>query len=392
MKYNLALTHLLSTESGTKILTDTELSSLVNGNSGSSTVTVSGTEQLSLLIDLKARYSLEEVVYYSTAAAEETILIQGRQNDLDLWYELPITVSGSQVSATLSGTYNKYQTINIIHSVVTGTASPLEVELYTSDKEVKFGSFSEGAVEEYPVSSGDTGNTAQEVFIRNVDEVEHDYYILIEDNSSHSPVEVALEEAGPYYLLRDNSVTVPDTYSWASGIFDNTQVDGSNRVVITASVSGTYYSPIIDISSLEGPRIFWDATSSGSSIIDNTLDLNAQQTIGVRISDTVPEGGWSSGQTSTDSLWDVTSGTLSFNEYANNTILPPAYKSYVQFRVELSGDASYPKLNYVGLEYPIVVTISGGKTDSVFVRTTTDSKDGNAELVTWFFEPRARIN
>lgn len=392
MKYNLATTNLLSTALGTKVLTEAELLSLVDGDYGSSPVTVSGTEQLSLLVDLKARYALTELIYYWTAATDENITIQARQNDLDIWYELSTTVSGSQISATLSGTYNKYQTINIIHSVNTGAANPLEVEVYISDDEVKFGSFSEGLVEEYPVSSGDTGNTAQEVFIRNIDDVDHDYFVLIETNDNHSPIEVAYEENGPYYTLRSNSIDIPATYSWTSGIFDNTQIDGSNRIAISTSISGTYYSPIIDISSLQGPRIFWDTTSSGSSVIDNLLDINAQHTIGARMSSVAPETPWVSGQTSTDSLWDVVSGTLPFCEYANNTILPPDYKNYVQFRVQLNGDTLYPKLNFVGLENPLAVTVSGGATESVFVRTTDDSKDGNAELITWYFESRPTLN
>lgn len=392
MKYNLAITNLLSTASGTKALTDAELFSLVNGDTGSSSVTVSGSEQLSLLVDLKARYTMDELIYYRTSATDETVTVQARQNDLDIWYQIPTTVSGSQISATLSGIYNKYQTINIIHSVETGTASPLEVEVYTSDDEIKFGSFPEGPVEEYPVSSGDTDNTAQEVFIRNVDNVDHDYYVLIEADESRSPIEVAYEESGPYYTLRSNSIDIPTTYSWANGIFDNTQVDGSNRVIISTSISGTYYSPIIDISSIKAPRIFWDSTSSGSSIVDNLLYVNAQNTIGARISNTAPENPWVSGQTSTDNLWDTVSGSLPFIQYANNTILPPDYKNYIQFRVQLNGDTSYPKLNFVGLEYPLEVTISGGTTESVFVRTTNDSKDGNAELVTWYFESRPILN
>lgn len=392
MKYNLVINNLLSTASGTKVLTEEELISLSNGDKESSSVTLSSAEQLSLLIDLKARYNLEKVVYYRTSATTEDIKVYARQNDLDIWYDIPTTVSGSQILATLSGTYDRYQTVNVIHSVSEGIASPLEVELYTNDDDIKFGSVSEGFIEEYPLSSGDSENSPQEVFINNIDSVEHEYLVLIEDNEDHSAVEVSLNNNGPYYSIRGNSVSLSGTYPWSSGVFSNTTENGSGDIVISASTSGIYFSPVIDVSSLTGPRIFWETTNSGLSVVDNFSDVNSQFTIGVRISNLAPEAPWASGQPSSDGLWDVVSGTLPFLEFANNTILKPEYKNYVQFKVQLIGDTDYPKLHSLGLEYPLSITVSGNQTSSVFVRSLEEGKEGNAELITWFFEPRTLLN
>jgi hypothetical protein len=392
VKYNLVINNLLSTVSGTKVLTEEELISLSNGDEESSIVTLSATEQLSLLVDLKARYNLEKVVYYRTAATTEDIKVYARQNDLDIWYEIATTVSGSQILATLSGTYDRYQTVNVIHSVSEGTASPLEVELYTNDDDIKFGSVSEGFIEGYPLSSGDSENSPQEVFINNIDSVEHEYLVLIEDNEYHSAIEVSLNNNGPYYSIRDNSVSLSGTYPWSSGVFSNTTENGSGDIVISASTSGTYFSPVIDASSLTGPRIFWETTNSGLSVVDSFSDVNSQFTIGVRISNLAPEAPWTSGQTSSDGVWDVVSGTLPFLEFANNTILKPEYKNYVQFKVQFIGDTDYPKLHSLGLEYPLSVTVSGNQTSSVFVRSLEEGKEGNAELITWFFEPRTLLN
>jgi hypothetical protein len=392
MKYNLALTNLLSTASGTKVLTESELSSLVNENKTSSSVTVSGSEQLSLLFNLKARYNLDDLFYYRNAATTEDIVIFARQNDLDNWREVLYTVSGTKISATLSGTFDRYQTFNIVHTVSSGVAVPLEVEVYTSEEEVRFGSPSEGDVEDYPVGAGDSEQPIQEVFIRNVDNVDHEYFVLIEDNVSHNSVEVATASSGTFYGIRDNNIALPSSFPWSNGSFSGTEVDGSDRVVIVSGTEGIYYSPVFNISSLQGHRIFWEALVSGTAEVDTILDINAQNTVGVRLSNVSPEAPWVDGQLSMDSLWSTVSGSLPFVEYAKNTVVEPAYKDFVQFKVELSGDTEYPKLTSLGMEFPISITISGGDFSSVFVRTGEDVTSGSAELLAWYFEPRTLLN
>src|SRR6187397_1720123 len=88
METNLAKEKPVYYEVGTKVLTETQLSSLVDGVVDSGGVSISSGETLSIVCDLGARYSLSQIYYYRVRATSDTITVYGRQNISDAWTEL----------------------------------------------------------------------------------------------------------------------------------------------------------------------------------------------------------------------------------------------------------------------------------------------------------------
>jgi hypothetical protein len=158
-------------------------------------------------------------------------------------------------------------------------------------------------------------------------------------------------------------------------------------------VSGTYYTPVIDITELSGRRLFWKVTTSGTSEIDVYSSEDSVPVIDVRLSNIAPtDGGWASGQLSSDSNWDISTGSIKFSSYDNNHILNPKYKSYFQARLEFHSPSpgETPILEKVGVEEGTRATVPASEYRDIYVKSTYSNHipDRETNLLVWFFESR----
>jgi len=396
MSYNLVPTNILISEEGFKLLTEAQLAELSDGTTLSGGPTIIAGETLSIVCDLKTGFNLDDAHYYRTAAASESITIYARQNEFDTWDIIPQSVSGAVVSASLSGTTDRYRFLKVEHGVNSGSAVAHELEVFTSDEEVLFGSQEQGNITSYDMGAGVEDIVPQLVFIKNPDSITQDFYALLDAEAQGAfSLEISSSIDGPYYKIYENAKEQPIGYPWAQGVFTNTEVSSGNVVTLTSGSSvGTYYTPILDLQNIDGRRFFWQATVSGTSEIDNTSFISNVPTVSVRFSDTTPESPWTDGQVSNDPNWSVVSGTLSFEEFSNNTILGQLYKRYFQAKIEFSGDDDVPALQSIGIESGIKVTISGGQAVPIYARVVDSSVPPGvaAAILSWYFDSRILEN
>lgn len=390
MSHNLAAIAKIVTASGSKSLTDEELASLVDGVVDSNAINVSG-KTLVLVCDLGARYNLDIVKYYRDEAGSEGIKAFGKQSDDDVWKELTVTTSPSKVEIDLEGSSDKYRLLKIQHEVSSGTASVYELEVLSSDEEVKFGST--GSTTKASVQTGNDSSDAESIPIKNLDSVSHEYYVLIDAEKSGAEfLEVSQSGTGPFFSLYENSNNFPNDWSWGNGSFSNTQVT-SNKISLVSGTQGTYYTPVIDIQGAKGKRLYLKTTSiSGSNRIDLTSPPTNRSAVSVRLSSTVPTGGWSDGQLAeSDPNWNTQSGTLEFVPYVYPTILEPRDElQYFQAKIEFesAADGETPVLEELGFEEAIKLTVPAGGQGDFYVKSL-GGKGKEADLLVWYFESRA---
>jgi hypothetical protein len=387
MKINIAREKPVFRDTGLT-LTEAQCASLTDGNTTSSGISITSGNSLSVICDLGARYDLYEVRYYRTRATTDTIAVAGRQTLIDTWDTL--TVSGTGNSAAFPAGVDKYRYIRLTHSVTAGTGTAFELEIYTDDREVHVGSQEQGEIGAYTIDTGTGDLTPLPVQIRNADPVAHDYYVLLDPtDTDSSDYALASGIAGPYRSLHETGINLPNTYAWTAGSFTNTSVL-SNKVR-TTSTSGTYFTPVMDLGSIRGRRLFWKSTLSGTNQLDVDSRVDSQATVEYRMSNTAPTGAWTSGQLSTDSRWSVVSGTLPWSIAVNNEIMDPAYKRYFQARVEFHATTGQtPLLEMIGIEDAFVVHVEPGQSAPVYARSITsqDKSGSNAALMVWYFEDR----
>lgn len=393
MKVNLARAALTFSEAGPyKSLTEEQLASLVNGNVTTTGFTISS-ETASLICDLGARFRLFNIKYYRSPATSENISIFGRQG-LDsgfFWEELHTVLFSDHVSVDLSSLPAKHRLIKIVHTVTSGSASVKELEIYSDDQHVLFGY--PYTIEKLSVDSGTDILGVETAYILNTSGAEQVFYVALDaDDVDSLGVDISLTSSGVFNPLYSTGLSIPDNYPWSSGYFDNTSVSLAG-LTISSGTSGTYYTPVIDISSLDGQRLFWQSTVSGTEFIDEFGQIDSDVTIGVRLSDLSPtDVGWSSGALSSDLNWDINTGSIPFEVFDNNRILPKAYKNFFQAKVSfISGaDGLTPVLHKIGIEEALSLIISNGSIGSIYVKSNlTDHVFGRESgLIFWFFESR----
>ncbi len=391
MKINLAIERFIYAEPGFKVLTEAQLAALCNRDVSTNAFTLAAAENLSLICDMAARYKIESVVYFRSRATTDTITIYGRQSTTEPWTVLPTVNTTTATTATIAGS-SVYRYVRIVHSVTAGSAGIKEVELYSQDNVITFGSGEQGTLQEYSIDSGTEELATTEVFVRNVDSVPHDFYFLLDPTDVDSAnYGLSLTSSGVFHPLYSTGVSLPVSYAWSAGSLANTVIT-ANTVRLGAAVSGTYFSPVLDLNGLEGRRLFWRATISGATELDVNSQIDSLPTIEIRMSNTAPTAPWASGQLSTDSTWSVVSGTLPFTPAANYTVLNPAYRRYFQARVEFRTTVSgqTPVLEQLGIETGIKLPILAGAQDKVYVKSlnSTNHTGSDTALVCWYFEDR----
>lgn len=392
MKFNLAETSRIYVESGPhKVISEFDLAVFSDQDTTVSGIEIFTGETLSIICDLSARYSLDTVSYYRTAATTETVSIFGRQGPDDVWSTIAVTDSGTTLSGNLGSLDNKYKSIRVTHAVTAGSARAFELEVFTDDQEVLFGL--SGNNTKFGIDAGTEQLTTESIPIFNPDDIPHDFFQLLDGGDvDSSGLLMATTSGGPFFGLYESGISVPDDFPFSSGSFDNT-VESAGTVVLVSGVAGFYYTPVIDVALIDGRRLFWEATVTGTNEIDEFVSIDSEPTIGVRFSDTAPiDGGWVSGQISTDSNWHVTTGALVFVPVVNNTILEPRYQRYFQARLEFTGPGGglTPILKGVGIEEGLKLSINPGENKPIFVKSTftTQLPSQETALISWYFESR----
>jgi len=163
-------------------------------------------------------------------------------------------------------------------------------------------------------------------------------------------------------------------------------------VVLQSGTVGYYYTPVIDIEAVSSGRFFFSATISGASVIDESSSIDSVYTAGVRLSGISPtDPGWVSGELSTDSNWDPTTGVFSFEAVENGRILAVGHPRYFQARVEFRGVAAQePQLEKIGIEAGHQVVIPPLSSVDVYVKSIFSEHEVGREssLIAWFVETR----
>lgn len=387
MKVNLARFCRIYEDTGSTVnLTEDELAALADGNTTTPAFDVSFGAKFNGICRLPGRVNLDSIKYYCTMPSSDTIKFYGSQSGANAWEALPTTVTSYGVTVSLSGSINKYEYIKINHHTVFVSSDVYELEIYSSDELLSYGEL--GNFSSYTVDYGTDTLSVLPIFLYNPDSVERQVYSLLDADDPDSLL-LGLSESpsGPFYALHEKSYSIPDNFPWSSGSFSNV-TETSNKLRLTTGTTGTYYTPVIDISSLDGIRLFWRATLSGTNEIDTT-SKDSLPTVYLRRSNIAPTNPWVSGQLSTDALWSVASGTLSFVPYANNTIMSKPYAQYAQFKVEFSSPSSgqSPELLEIGFEEAASVLCPTNSGTNVYVKTLDNGYVPNQStgLITWHF-------
>jgi len=393
MSFNLATYSRLFVSSGAyKVLTEAELALFQDGDIDGTGVSVSS-ETLSVTYDLGARYRLKELRYYHDAATVENVAFFGKQgtgSEFE-WEEITSSDAGAYLTADLESIGDRYEFVRAVHTVTTGSAVVYEFSLLTDGNHIEFGETGTATI--YSVDSGTNTLFPEEVLVYNPDSAAHDFFVLpVAEDSDSVSLALSLTSSGTFDALYESGLSVPDNFTWSSGSFVNTE-EGAGGTVLSSGTSGFYYTPVIDVSSLEGRRFFWSTTLSGTNKVDEVASVDSVFTAGVRFSNEAPtDGGWVSGQMSTDSNWQVDTGNLTFEPYFNNQILNPAYLNYFQARLEFTSPSAgqTPILLKVGIESGVKLTIGSLGPAAVYVKSLHSEHvfGRQAEIVVWNFESR----
>lgn len=383
---NLASQKPFFVENGYKVLTEGQLIAVSNGDIASTAYSITVGESSSIICDLGVRYNLFQIIYYRSRATSDSISVYGKQNDQDSWLLIDSADNSIRTEVNSFGA-DKYRFIRIVHSVSTGTASAREVEIFTKD-EFSFGNEEQGFVEKYSVASG-AEIISQKVFVRNGTLEWQDFFVLLDGQDSDSvDYELSIDQTGPYYPVYGTGVKMPSAYPWGNGSFSNTTVI-SNTVRLLSGLSGAYYTPVIDVGPLEGKRVFWQSTVSGTNELDIESRVDSQPTMQVRFSNVKPSLPWVDGQLSSDPVWSIVSGTLPFSIVPNNSIMSSGIGRYFQARIEfhttISGQT--PILSSVGVEHGLKLPTPASSASHVFVRSanSNNNKGKDASLICWHF-------
>lgn len=373
MRLNLAERRRIYSDTGPyKILTQEDLELLVDGDVDGSSIAVTS-QTMAVICSFGARYRLENLIYYRTAATSENVAFFGKQGDEGFdWEELPSTLESDRITINFSEVVGHFEQIKVVHTVTTGTANVFEVELWADDTHVLFGPTGQSSV--FSIDSGTNTLHPEKIQVYNPETVSADFYCAIDPlTTDYSGLSLGATTSGVFSDLYGTGISLPSDVPWSAGTLTNV-VENSGKLVLVTGTYGYYHTPVIDISTLTGRRLFWQATLSGTSVIDNPSSIDSVPTVSVRFSDTSPsDPGWSSGQQSVDNNWSVVSGTLPFDFYGNNHILKPAYKNYFQAKVEFvtTVDGDTPVLEKLGIEQALKITIPPLSYESIYAKSNT---------------------
>lgn len=371
---------------------ESQLELLRDGDTTVSNIPVTA-QTMALVCDLGSRYRLEELVYFRDAATTENITLYGKQGpDTGFdWEELTPTLLSDRVTFDFTTYLGQFEQIKILHTVTDGTANVYELQLWTDDGHVLFGP--QGGRTVFSVDTGTTTLHPEAIQLYNPEEAAADIFCVVDQDTADAyGLTLGASESGPFYGIYSLGISIPNDFAWSTGTLTNV-VEIGNTLTLVTGTYGVYYTPVLDIDTLEGRRLFWESTLSGTNEIDDPSRSDSVSTVGIRFSNVSPtDGGWTSGQLSVDVLWSTVSGSLPFEIYDNNHILNPKYARYFQAKVELitAVEGETPILESIGIESGLKVTASAQSYASVYAKSQyTDHTPGRAAgVIAWSPETR----
>lgn len=238
-----------STVSGTVALTRAQLQGLVDGDYVTDVATLSGTDILTLDVDLGNRVAVEDLRYYFDSATASGTVASGIQwlyknYDSNPWYPLTTTFGGGYYTTTaVSGTFYP-QYVRMTHTV-SGTGIV-------------------GTIREYEVNNND------DIVDYGTDGTQTAYYFAEAPYGDSDPVTVPIYNDG-------------QTSATAFVYIGNTDTDADDMLKLCATENGTYVS-IDDNLSIDGSndldKIPWSAGSlSNVEEVNDKLQLSDVTTI-----------------------------------------------------------------------------------------------------------------
>ena len=394
MTYNIGKYRRIYAETGAyKSVSQEDLQLLVDGDTSVTGIDVSS-ETLALICDLGSRYRVSRIVYHRDEATSESIQLWGRQGPTEdyEWESISLTtVESTYVEIDLSSVASKFRELRLRHAVSTGTSTVYELEVFASDRDVEFGY--SGEYEKMSVDSGQCVNVVEGIPLFNPTTSPQTFYALLDaDDADSFGVKTSLTSSGVFAGVYERGVNIPADFPWGNGSFVSTAISGTSVALASGTLSGKYYTPVIDISGLDGRRFFWDATLSGSNVVDSP-SVDSVFTVEIRLDNTMPSDiGWSSGQLSDDSNWSLASGTLPFIPIDNNHIFSSDYFDYFQACVTFDSTVMWETalLNSIGVEEGLAFVIPAKDSATIYLHSSHQDHYTGREtgLLTWFFESR----
>jgi len=376
---------------GSLVLDEPSLWLLSDGDVASSGVEVLAGESLSVFIDFQNRFVLSEVrVWHTSGTVSCSSSMEGSLWDVHSTYtEAGYTsVSGSFVSFD-----NWPRRVLVELASASSTACCYEIELYGDPDGIR-------EVESYygsgiPVDSS-SDHEVTTISVRNEGASTRNLYCCIDRSSSFDlgvSLALASTPSGVFYKPHEKGFRVPRDYAWGTGEMVYTTISGAVVVLEGTAVSGTYSTPVFDVSAMSPCLAYWEYYDETGTSIDSSLVSTDSPTMQVRVSNHTPIGGWVSGQApvSTDPIWGTLSGTLTYNNISMDDLLTVSIGQYryvqlqAQFNASVSGTSS--RLSAVGLEESISFgSIAPEATADVYVQTDSSSYSlGQQSVLTTFF-------
>lgn len=376
---------------GANTLTDAQLYKFSDGLTTTSGVLVSGTIAIDAV--LINRFRISEVRYYYSGPS--AVSFYSSQNG-DAWDALAFsTVAGyAVVSGALAGFYNWPSVVRVVQTDVTASSYGYELDIRTEGQDIGFGQ--DGLSSSVQVDCS-VDAEASPIPIRNMTCLPRDIFCFVSDDSTNQmdeTISMSTSVSGPYVSKWERGIQVPRDFSWLSGGFSGTQVNGSYIGLSPSSGTGYYYTPVFEVTGMLPFRAYWTSTLLSNTSIDWLSQADDSSTMGVRWSLTSPVGVWAPGSLpeASDPLWGTLSGTLSYTPVRCATILPPnppGCRRFFQAAVRLNSIVVgvSPLLMSVGIEEATVLSgVLSDQAGTLYVKTNVSSyaRGNSSDILTFF--------
>jgi len=292
MKYNVAKNSYANVNliEGNKSLSYNQLFDFVINNNA--TISLSGTDILSVEVDLGERVFVDEVRYYFSSVFAPNSVVSGisfyaRRSEHEFYSLLTPLVGSGYYYATITGTSYAPSQVKLIHTVSGTSISGIAVALQVLNNEdiVNFGSAGEKTFERFDLSLLYDVADVREIPIFNSGPAGADAYITIEpqNNLSDNILQFGATSSGPWLSVLEskNQICGPNRFNsyylseYDQRQFVNTYVYENAVELLPGSVSGTYTTCVFgnpDSSLLFTPLIFdreYPIVASGVVFYDN---------------------------------------------------------------------------------------------------------------------------
>ena len=375
-------------------VTGTNLQKLVDGNTSSNGFSISYPDKASFDVDLLNRYELSEVKYFFSGSSTVEF-----QSSFDGTYWETLQHSNHSGYSSVSGTFGNSaflwpQKLRIKHEPSSGSSTSFEVEVWTRDGKLLYGY---SGLDTSVDIDGNAESEASPIVIRNNSGKERAVYALIDTISSNDYESLSLSStvSGEYYKKYESGTQQPRDIPFSSGEFSGTTQSGTNVILLQTTTSGYYRSPVYDLYGRNPVRVYWSCYDEAGTSIDSIGNQDVVPTIGVRHHNTSPVSPWVDGSSpdSADPYWGTLSGTLSFRQVVNDSILEVnvGQKRYLQleawFKTPASGTSS--RLTALGFEEALGIgVIPPGENAVFYAKTSISSHPGStfSNITTFYYE------